>query len=76
METLTKAVLEKLGSYKNEHGFLNNEWVDLFVCRHQEQYPGSWQDWDVDSRAEELAELIQSGADDGETTIERILQRA
>ena len=52
----------------------NMQFVEALIAAHQQQYPGSWQEWTVAEKAPEFIAGIKKAIHDKETSPARVLQ--
>ncbi len=59
----------------NDPEFDSDEFLDSYVAEHQRQLPGSWQHWNIEKRASEIAAQLNRAFLVHETSIGRIIER-
>lgn len=64
MNDLTKKTISLLNQntinrYRHYYDGTIEDFVEACIRHHQDQYPGSWQEWNIDKKAKDMASMVR-----------------
>ena len=73
MNELAKAIFDELSIPDQYRNYIDVDFIAGCIRQHQDQYPGSWQNWKFDDRKKAMMKMMRDAINKHELSPARIV---